>query len=410
MRVIQNIRRVTVVGATVIALGGIGTGVALADPPAGTTPALTSIVGVGSDTITPLFSGSPTENTAGSLVTDYNATNPANKLWSWDAVNPSNGTSGDPIVTKGSSSSDAACSIARPNGSSAGITALENSKTDGGDPCIDFARSSRAPQSGDPTTIAFAPYAGDAIGISSPEGNGLTSPVPDNMTVADLASIYTCQITVWNKIPGNSAGSSATIVPVLPQNGSGTRSTFLLALGGGTTPLVPGSCVVNASGTSAIEENTGLSAGNTAQFGTVATSTTINDLFPYSIGDNIAQGPLSNGVGGHASNIWGHGDLALHAMTDDSGAVQQPTLVSGGQTVINQNFPAELQRLLYNVVRNGGTAANPAFPTTPAYEATALPAIFGSNGWLCTNTTAQADIVSYGFFSLGGACGSLTAG
>jgi hypothetical protein len=55
----RGIRNTVILGAvTAVALVGIGTGTALADPPSGTVPALTDIVGVGSDTVTPLFSGS----------------------------------------------------------------------------------------------------------------------------------------------------------------------------------------------------------------------------------------------------------------------------------------------------------------------------------------------------------------
>jgi hypothetical protein len=98
----------------------------------------------------------------------------------------------------------------------------------------------------------------------------------------------------------------------------------------------------------------------------------------------------------------------LHAMTDDNGAVQQPTTTnSSGQTVINDGFPTELQNDLWNAVRNGGTGTSPAFPTSPSYEATALPAMFGPSGWICTNATAKADIVSYGFRNVGRDCGAL---
>jgi hypothetical protein len=407
----RAIRRIAILGAAVVAFGGIGMGTALADPPTGTVPGLTSIVGVSCN---PLFSGSPTENSTGSLVTDYNNTDPANDLWSWDAVNPTTGASGGTIVTKGSSSSDTTCSITRPDGSSAGISALETGTTDSGDYCIDYARSSRPPETSDPNTIAFVTLAGDAITWSSPETSGVTSPVPSTLTLADLLDIYLCDsnATNWSDF----GGTSAPIVPVLPQSGSGTRATFLLALGAADglaagTQLTPGSCVVNgvAANGDVIEENTGLSAGNTDQFGTTATSTTVDDIYPYSVGDYIAQGTATDGVGGHASSIWGHGDLALHNMTTNSGTVEAPTATnSSGQPIINRSFESQLQRILYAVVRNGGSESSPAFPTSPSYEATALPAIFGSSGWICKNTTAQADILSYGFYSEGANCGSMT--
>jgi hypothetical protein len=42
----------------------------------------------------------------------------------------------------------------------------------------------------------------------------------------------------WNQLPGNAAGSSDFIIPVIPQVGSGTRSFFLSGIGG----VTPGNC------------------------------------------------------------------------------------------------------------------------------------------------------------------------
>jgi ABC-type phosphate transport system substrate-binding protein len=405
------IRTAVVAGVSLATLIGVGIGTAQADPASGTTPALTSIVGVGSDTMTPLYAGSPTENTAGSLTYDYDHQSPApaNLWYSWDAVNPSTGATGDEIITKGSSSTDTTCEIARPDGSSAGITALEANTEDDGDYCIDYARSSRAPESTDPDDIVFVPFAGDAIAWSSPAGTSSdVSPVPSTLTFTDLVDIYTCVDTTWNEVGGS---SDAPIVPVLPQSGSGTRATFLLDLGGGSTALTPGSCVVNGTNsTGDIEENTGLSSPNAAQFDPSGVPA-VDDIFPYSIGDYLAQGTATDGVGGHASSIWGHGVMTLHDLTNSSGTVEAPTTTnSSSQPIINTSYPY-FQRDLYNVVRNGnGSSTTAAFPTTPAYEATGLTAIFGPSGYLCSNSTAATDRTSYGFYSLGRNCGSLIDG
>src|SRR5690242_8541333 len=82
-------------------------GVAMADPQnsGGTAvvPAVTDVVGVGSDT---------TEFPLDQLMIDYNASHTTGaKLYSWDATQPGTGVVGDPIVTK-----SGAASIARPNG------------------------------------------------------------------------------------------------------------------------------------------------------------------------------------------------------------------------------------------------------------------------------------------------------
>src|SRR5580658_2695592 len=101
--------KIAVVAAAAATALGVGLGPALADPPAGVTPALTSVVGVGAQTTQGLFDA---------IATNYDATKPATKLYSWDAVNPKTGATGDTIVTKGKSSTDTTCAIARPDGGS----------------------------------------------------------------------------------------------------------------------------------------------------------------------------------------------------------------------------------------------------------------------------------------------------
>ncbi|PRY62800.1 ABC-type phosphate transport system substrate-binding protein [Knoellia remsis] len=193
----------------VVALVGVTATSAQADPPAGTVPALTDIVGVGSDT---------TQDALNNLSEAYNATSPANKVYSWDAT----GTS--PIVTK----QDAA-PIERPNGSSAGITLLQNTTTS----VVDYARSSRVRKtSGADAGTIFLPFAKDVLKYAS----ATTTNAPQNLTKAQLTSIYNCTATTWNQVGGT---STATIQPKLPQAGSGTRATFLGDLGITT----PGSCV-----------------------------------------------------------------------------------------------------------------------------------------------------------------------
>jgi hypothetical protein len=115
-------------------------------------------------------------------------------------------------------------------------------------------------------------------------------------------------------------------------------------------------------------------------------------------------------VGGHASGIWGQGNLQQTQVVDDFGTPEAAVTTNNfSQPVINPNWLSNLDRTLYDVVRNGGSATAPAFPTTPAYEATALPAIFGPSGWICSSNAGQSDTVSYGFGLLSN-CGSLTAG
>jgi ABC-type phosphate transport system substrate-binding protein len=418
---------VTMAAAAALVAGTVGT--AQADP--SKTPSLTTLTGVGSDTVTPLFDNGIPGGAKGSFVHDYNATKPGNPVASWDAVNPATGAADQVITTKAASSSDKSCQLDRPDGSSAGITALNADQTDSHTAngqvvyCIDYARSSRAPK----TTgreDAFVSLMRDAIDWSYPKVKGESNPQPTTLDKAQLVDIYTCKLTKWSQVGGK---SSATIGVVIPQSGSGTRSSWLTELGISSTTVEP--CWQNGTvkvgkATDVIEENTGLSPGNVAQFTKTQkfpdgkTIPAADDIFPYSIGDWIAQSAASKGVGGHATSVWGHGNMNL-AKILGKGAV---TKNSKGQAVIDPSWSTAFVRTLYGVVRNGcfsadhPTSTAVCFPQSkapaggkayPTYEVKGLPAFFGKSGWICTNKVALADIESYGFGRLS-SCGSLTAG
>jgi ABC-type phosphate transport system substrate-binding protein len=398
------IRKTAIVGAALVALAVAGSGSALADPYA--APAGTDIVGVSSGALTPLFDGGVSTTHPGTFVTDYNNTAPVHKLWSWDAT-------GSATITP----KPGCLPVTRPNGSSAGIAALNADTTDGrGDYCIDFAQSSAPEAPAGNGLDLFASFARDAITWSSPAGSG--SPVPSGLSTAQLAAIYSCTDTNWDQV----GGLNAPIVPVLPQSGTDTRSTFLAGIGGGASnPLTPGSCVINGTYHGLpIKENTGTSTSSFANGALFGQASAVDDIFPYSIGNYIAQGSNEGSydgraIGGDATADYGRGPLNLHVFTDGCDCIAPPTVIlntngySNG-TAINPSFPSELQSTLYNVVRNGGTASAPVFPSSPAYESTALPAIFGPSGWICTATTAKQDIASHGFQLLGDSCGALSTG
>lgn len=317
------------------------------------TPAAKDIVGAGSDT---------TQAVVGQFSTDYNAflagkgdtTSP--RLYSWDA------TGSSPITPK-----TGANTITRPNGSSAGISALNaNTKT-----TLDFARSSRSPQTGDLTTDDFVAFAKDGVAWAA---NG-TGNAPANLSTSDLVGIYTCTITNWNQITDVSGytGPNATIKAYLPQINSGTRAFFLKALGGGTTSITPGTCVQAYTP----EENEG----------TDPVYTDANAVTPYSAAHYIGQV-----YGGHTTTTDAPGPLTLRNVDGINPITSTHTL--------NPTFTAtNYGRTVYNVVRDGDWTGG-----TPA-----LKSIFGTTGWVCTNATAKADIASYGFQTLPlGACGSVT--
>jgi hypothetical protein len=418
--------------AVVAPLAGLaaGGGPAMADPLK--TPSLTTLVGVGSFSITQLFdngtSRQPYGDAAGSFVHDYNATKPPYPVASWDAANPVTGITGQTITTKALNSKDTSCQLARPDGSSAGIKALNADQTDAHKVdgqtiyCVDYVRSSRPPNT---TTFedAFVALMRDAMDWSYPTVRGEKNPQPNSLIGSQLAGIYTCRYTNWKQV----GGKNAPIGVVMPEEG-GTRSDWLIDLGITATdePCWQNQIVRVKGLVRMILEDTGLTTGNAAQFtkrqefpdGEIIPPA--DDIFPYSIGDYIAQGPATKGVGGHATSIWGHGNLTLGKI------IGQPPVTknSKGQPVTNPRWFPEFVITLYAVTRNGcyvsskPTSVAVCLPSRtppkggtkyPTYEVTGLKDLFGRAGWVCTNKTAEADVVSYGFSRLP-ECGTLKAG
>jgi ABC-type phosphate transport system substrate-binding protein len=340
------------------------------------TPPENSATGVGSDTIQNVFDQFSVDNST------------TTNLKSWDATNPLTGAIGDSIAEKSKCPS-----IARPDGSSAGISQLATfTKTsDGKFLCTSFARSSRARASTDPPFaaggVAFVDLAGDAVTWSAQA----TTNAPATLTPAQLTAIYNCTDTNWSQV----GGKNAPIHAFIPQAGSGTRSFFLTALGIAN----PGSCVSDDNGM--LQENEGVNP-------------VLNDpdaIFPYSIGKFIAESfhsnkclnsgctPNSNGITcthTPGNNLFGcntHGTMALKQISGIA-----PTTGSGKNTVINSAFPATFQRIVFEVV--------PFDPNTtdhiPGAEAGApggvnLETLFGASGFVCSNSTAKTDLKNYGF-------------
>jgi ABC-type phosphate transport system substrate-binding protein len=378
---VRIVNKLLVAATTAAAITVMVATPALADPPSGVTPKPADVVGVGSDTI---------QNVFDQFSHDYNASHATGQLFSWDALNPTNGAMGDPIQLKSGSTT---CNIPRPDGSSAGITALENTAKTGTHPCIDFARSSRARSSTDPTTISFINLAGDAVTYATQPGSN----APTNLTTADLTGIFNCSITKWNQIPGNSGGSSATISAFMPQNGSGTRSFFLGAIG----LTAPGSCVSTSAtragaagnGDNTLQENEGVAP--------ILNKNKANVIFPFSVGKWIAERFHSASCGTVAQcfadptkctpasgqNLFGcntHGTMALDSINGTA-----PTVGTGKSTTINPGFSATFTRLLFEVV-------NATQGTIPA----SLAKYFGPTGFTCSSAKAKTDLKNYGFLVL----------
>jgi len=344
---------VAAASATTIVMGGV----AYADPPRGVTPRANDVVGVGSDT---------TQFVVDAFAKAYNTQKPApaNKLYSFDAVKPNTSppVAGDPIKTK------AGCAtIARPNGSSAGIAALQASLA-AGNGCIDFARSSRpASSTGTENNLVFVPFARDGVTWAAVPSNH----TPKTLTPAQLASIYTCSVTNWHQI--NSSLPSNPIHPFLPQTGSGTRSFFESAIGIQDTSV--GSCV-NQS----VEENNGKAlAGD------------LNALVPYSIARWIAQTPKAQGGRGAEPDI--RGGVTLRKINGSAPTVKN---AKTGQITLRAAFVPTFLRLVYNVL---GKTSSGTF-------AAKYLRIFGTaaqHGFICQHQTI---VSNFGFGKIGTQCGA----
>jgi phosphate transport system substrate-binding protein len=128
-----------------------------------------------------------------------------------------------------------------PNGSGAGITALQNDDASAHKGClVDFARSSRALGSSTdtPDLQSFA-FALDAVTGSA--DTAVNHSTPTTLTTTQLTKIYTCftsgalagtpQISNWSQV----GGTNSAIVKYVPQAGSGTLSFFQTKLLGGAT-------------------------------------------------------------------------------------------------------------------------------------------------------------------------------
>jgi ABC-type phosphate transport system substrate-binding protein len=356
-----------------IATLAAGVGAATADPTV--TPKTTDIVAVGSDTTQSLFN---------QFSTDYNATNPTNKFYSYDATGSAS------ITTK---NNDPNCTITRPNGSGAGISQLTKKlKTADGNFCVDVARSSRNLKSSDGTGLAAVQFARDLITYSYSKGGHSVS----NLTTAQLFAIYNCSDATiggtghpvtWNEVGGTSTDA---IVPVLPQANSGTRATWISDIG--ETWSTPPACIVNGVSTvdgTLIEEN----EGTNSEF-TSANPKANDVVFPFSAGDYVGE------VFTH-KNPQSPGNLIL-------GSIDGKAPLTSSNTINVSGFGTAYIRTLFAVVLSSG-----ASPWVPTYLQPLLGAS-NNTGWICkgsstTSGTGPFDTAQAGFAPITGlTCGAVT--
>ncbi|HVW79438.1 MAG TPA: substrate-binding domain-containing protein [Mycobacteriales bacterium] len=216
-------------------------------------PGPNDIVGVGGDT--PQYDLSFGAN--GDVLGDpgFNSANDVNKLVTFDAVADGNARA---AYAQGSTEAapiplnptvvlrEGTSPVQRVQSSGAAITALlaDTAKQE----TINFVFSASKPTAAQQAQAAtngwgylhVVQIAKDAVEIAAAK----TTNAPAGLSIAELLSIYTGKVTKWNQLPGNSSGSSDTIVPLLPPSSSSITKTFLADLktaNGGTAPTLAAS-------------------------------------------------------------------------------------------------------------------------------------------------------------------------
>jgi ABC-type phosphate transport system substrate-binding protein len=241
-------------------------------------PSTSDVIGIGSDTVQNITNFlADGDNVGGS---GYNSTGPKNRLVSFDATPDQNDRAG---YLNGSTNASLKAlnptivlrqglqPVQRPNGSGAGINAL---LADGGH-VLDYVRMSRLPTVAEQNTatakagvgaLRVVKIATDDLQIAV---NKTASNAPAaGLTAAQLVGIYQCTTTDWATV----GGTAGTPIPIIPQTGSGTRSSFLadLQAANGGTAVTLGGCVVTT------EENDPTSITGSAS--------PVNTIAPFSAG------------------------------------------------------------------------------------------------------------------------------
>jgi ABC-type phosphate transport system substrate-binding protein len=240
--------RIGVTGLVVAGAALLATGVASADY----APQPGDIVGVGGDT--PQFALQFLSDGNSSGLSGFNATVPFNRLTTFNATADGNARSAyangstlaspvalNPTVVLRAGTAP----VQRVSSSGAALTAL---LADTSSPeTINFIFSSTLPTAAQQTAVASSwgflhvvEFGTDAVKIAA----NTTTNAPSGLSITELLGIYTGTITSWNLLPGNSGGSTDSIIPLLPPSSSAIYKTFLADLktaNGGIAPTLTAS-------------------------------------------------------------------------------------------------------------------------------------------------------------------------
>jgi ABC-type phosphate transport system substrate-binding protein len=353
---------------------------ALADPPTSggkhVVPGTVDIVSVGANTDENLFNALSGAWDKTITPKQHGAAHPY--IYSWNATVPgSTSTSAVKITVK-----KGCAAITRPNGSSPGLKALDESqKIDKTVYCVDFARSSSGRSATSPAPkvggVGYVALATDAVtwAVRSAAKGGTNA--PGSLTKAQLKAIFSCSSkNNWSDY----GGKPGTIKVYLPQAGSGTLSYWLKTLG----LTAPGSCAPEI-----LEEN----QGQSSQLNNP------NAIFIYSVADYVAQkyhSPLPGKKATASQNQFGTDQVGYLGLGKIAGV---SPLTTAKVPTINVAFKSTgFTRTIYDIVRYANTANH-----IPAY----LNKFLGRTGYFCSNKNAIALLKDYGFLTTA-TCGSVS--
>jgi phosphate transport system substrate-binding protein len=276
-----------------------------------------------------------------------------------------------------------------PNGSSAGIAALESDAAGGGRAgftgpgCFDSARSSRGRGGTDSANDEFTAFALDGVSWSY---NFKNKTGVKDLTPANLKDIYTCHtsgpqngkpfVTNWNQVGGS---ISKAIVKYAPQAGSGTLSFFQTKLLSGAT--VDAGC--DASHLSIRAEENQFTKICDPQSPTTTCSdskpvqkaTLPGAIFPYSYAKWTAQ------KSGHESDV--RNGMILGKVNGKTPT--KKTLNEGASRFLGTRY-------VYNVLN----VNEPDYDATAAFEG--INSSNGTNGFVCSDSATVPSIISHNGF------------
>lgn len=231
--------------AAILGAGLLATTTSLAQADPNGAPTYRQLAGVGSDTTEGVMQGmSEVVKIGGTKV-----------LASYDAKGPN-------ITTKDPATLPACSNLARPNGSTAGRTALLNSLNangGAGDGCYDFARSSNLNLNAANPDLTYVPFGVDGLTFAITG----TSNLPRSLAKQDIVDIYKCVYPDFK--------------PLLVQAGSGTRQSWLQYLGITEAQLSTFPCIKDVKNGQPVQEHDGRPLDD-------------DSIMPFAIAQYIAQG------------------------------------------------------------------------------------------------------------------------